>query len=413
MKINLSWVRFAVAAIIVTVLGGLAGWYLFVDQQISSTESQDSARGFGASESFGSSVGSGLSNLVSGIVGNILSDEPEGSAAAPQLWRVTRTPVGGHGFASTSPVVFFAERASGNILTADPREAKVARLTNTLVPKVLEAHFAYDGSVVLRALDETGSVTTFAATIGTSTSPAAGDTPHKLEGVFLPSGIVSIAAHPGTKELFFLARENGGTAGIVSNWLGTGQRRILASALSDWHALVLPDGTRYVIQKASDDIAGHAFRVTSSGTLERILGNIPGLMLLPRSNSSAIAFSSSSGGALALFARTSSGSSDIALPVRTLAEKCVWAPDSRLILYCAVPQTQPARDFIRNWYDGSAHTADAWWRIDVSANSAEQIFTPEFSTALDVEEPRIDSSGTHIAFVNKIDKTLWMLRLEN
>ncbi|TSC62004.1 MAG: hypothetical protein Athens041674_611, partial [Parcubacteria group bacterium Athens0416_74] len=53
----------------------------------------------------------------------------------------------------------------------------------------------------------------------------------------------------------------------------------------------------------------------------------------------------------------------------------------------------------------------AWWRVDVSANTAEQIYTPEISVALDVEYPHIDSAGTHIAFMNATDKTLWMLTL--
>ncbi len=412
MKMNMTLIRFVVAGIVVTALGGLAGWYIFVNQQISTTESQDAARGFGASETFGAGIGSGISNLVSGIVGSIVQNESSASSEAPQLWQITRTPVAGLGFASSSPRLYFAERASGNILVADPNETKIERLTNTLIPKVLEAHFASDGSVVLRALDDAGGSTAFAARIGTSTSPAAGDTPNKLEGVFLPTGVVSVAVRDDAGEIFFIVRESDGSAGITADWKAAGQKRILTSALSDWRALVLPDGTRYVVQKASDDVAGFAFRVLPSGALERVVGNIPGLMFLPRTNSSAVAFSSSSGGSLALFARVSAASADIALPVRTVVEKCVWAPDSRLILYCAVPQTRPTGAFVRGWYDGSVHTADAWWRIDVSANTAEQIFTPDFGTPLDVEEPRINSAGTHIAFSNKTDKTLWMLTLD-
>jgi hypothetical protein len=412
MRINTSLVRFTVAAIVVVLLGGLAGWYIFVNKYISTTESQDAARGFGVTESFGSSLGSGLSNIVSGIVGNIVNNDNTDPLAAPKLWQVTRTPVAGLGFASSSKRLYFAERASGNILVADPLEAKVERLTNTLVPKVLEASFTSDGSVVLRAIDERGETTTFSALISTSSSPAAGDSPNKLEGIFLPSGIISVAAHPVKRELFFLIRENEGSVGITSTWLGTDQKRILSSSLSDWRIIALADGSRFLVQKPSDDVSGHAFRISSSGALQRVIGNIPGLVLLPRANSAAFAYSSSAGGLLTLFARTGTNSSDITLPVRTVAEKCVWAPETRLILYCAVPQTQPSGTFLRDWYDGSEHSADAIWRIDVSANSAEQIFAPDFNTPLDVEEPRIDSSGTYLAFINGIDKTLWMLSLD-
>ncbi len=412
MKLGTPLLRYIVAAIIVVVLGGLGGWYMFINKQIGSTEAQDTARGYGEAETFGGGIGGTINNLVGDVIGGILSNDKGPSAAsAPKLWQITRTPVAGHGFASSSPRLYFAERASGNVLLADPTTTNVQRLTNTLIPKVLEAYFATDGSVVLRSLDDDGKIQSYAARIATSTSPAAGDTPNKLEGAFLPEGIVSMGVHSTPDELFFIVRENSGSAGIVSGWLGGNQKRTLVSALSDWQAIFLQDGSKYLVQKASDDVAGYAFKITGSGSLERVMGDLPGLIILPRSNSQAMLFSTASAGQIALFARVNSQTSDVRLAIRTLAEKCVWAPDTRLIAYCAVPQTAPSGTILRDRYDGSAHTADAWWRVDVSANTAEQIYTPEISVALDVENPQINSAGTHIAFMNGTDKTLWMLTL--
>jgi hypothetical protein len=412
MKLKTPLLRYIVAAIIVVVLGGLGGWYMFINKQIDSTEAQDTARGYGASETFGDGIGSTINNLVGDVIGGILgNDKDTNAASAPKLWQITRTPVAGHGFASSSPRLYFAERASGNILLADPTTTNVQRLTNTLIPKVLEAYFANDGSVVLRSLSDDGEIQSYAARIATSTSPAAGDTPNKLEGAYLPGNIVSMGARSTPNELFFLVRENSGSAGIVSNWLGGNQKRTLVSALSDWQTIFLQDGTKYLIQKASDDVAGYAFKITGAGSLERVIGDLPGLIILPRKNSQAMLFSTASAGQITLFARANSQTADVRLAIRTLAEKCVWAPDTRLIAYCAVPQTAPSGTILRDRYDGSAHTADAWWRVDVSANTAEQIYTPEISVALDVENPQIDGAGTHIAFMNAADKTLWMLTL--
>ncbi len=412
MKLNSSALRFTVAAIIVTLLGGLAGWYLFINKQISATDAQDSARGFDASPTFGGAIGSGISNLVGSVIGDIVGSSGEESTVAPELWRITRTPVAGLGFAATTSKLYFAERASGNVLIADPSVSEIARLTNTLVPKVEEAHFAADGSVVLRSIDDSGTITTFAAKIATSTSPAAGDTPNKLEGVYLPEGILSLEARSNPNELFYILKENDGSSALSSAWLGTDQKRVLASALSDWQAMITSDGARYVAQNASDDVSGFVFKVTSSGALERVIGNLPGLTVLPRANSTAILYSTSGNGSVALFGRTGAQNTDVRLPIRTISEKCVWAPGQALIAYCAVPQTPPSGTFLRDRYDGSVHTADAWWRVDVSANSAEQIFAPELDIALDVESPRIDESGTHIAFINGADKTLWMLTIK-
>ncbi|TSC61006.1 MAG: hypothetical protein Athens041674_904, partial [Parcubacteria group bacterium Athens0416_74] len=148
MKLKTPLLRYIVAAIIVVLLGGLGGWYMFINKQIDSTEARDAARGYGASQTFGDGIGSTINNLVGDVIGGILgNDKDTNAASAPKLWQITRTPVAGHGFASSSPRLYFAERASGNILLADPTTTNVQRLTNTLIPKVLEAYFANDGSV--------------------------------------------------------------------------------------------------------------------------------------------------------------------------------------------------------------------------------------------------------------------------
>lgn len=415
MKFNMSYVRFGVAALIVMVLGGLAGWYLFVSKQITATETQDSARGFGENVSFGGGVSSGISNLVGGVIGTILggNDGEAGEGRSPELWHITRTPVAGLGFVATSSKLYFAERASGNILTADPSATQIERLTNTLFPKIIEAFFAADGSVILRSIGDEGEVTTYAARIATSSSPAAGDTPNKLEGVYLPENIISIAPRSAPNELFFVLGENTGAAGIASDWLGGSQKRLFTSSLSDWIALRTNDGSRYVVQKPSDDVAGYAYRVGQDGSFTRLLPPQPGLMVLPRTDSTALLYSTSAGGSVSLYARTSEDSTDTRLPIRTTADKCVWAPDSRLIAYCAVPQTPPSGTYLRDRFDGSRHTVDAWWRVDVSSNSAEQIYAPSLSTPIDVEMPQINAAGTHLGFMNASDKTLWMLTIPN
>lgn len=415
MKFNFSYIRFAVAAVIVMVLGGLAGWYLFINKQITATESQDLARGFGENVTFGGGVGSGISNLVGGVIDGILGAKSDtaGDSRAPELWQVTRTPVAGLGFAATSSQLYFAERASGNVLIAYPGATKIERLTNTLFPKIIEAQFATDGSVVLRSIAETGGIATYAARIATSSSPAAGDTPNKLEGVYLAPDIISIAGRSAPNELFFILREDGGAAGITSDWLGAGQKRLFTTPLSDWDVLYMRDGTRYIVQKASDGVAGYAYRVAQDGSLSGLLGALPGLSILPRNASGALLYSTSADGAVSLYARSGAESTDVRLPIRTTADKCVWAPDSRLIAYCAVPQTPPSGNYLRDRFDGTRHTTDAWWRVDVSSNTSEQIYAPSLTTPIDVEMPQINAAGTHIGFINAANKTLWILTIPN
>ena len=66
---------------------------------------------------------------------------------------------------------------------------------------------------------------------------------------------------------------------------------------------------------------------------------------------------------------------------------------------------------MEEWYRGALHTSDAWWKIDVSAGTAQTLYTPDSGTSFDAEHPVIDESGGYIAFTNAADKSLWMLRI--
>src|SRR3989344_4300503 len=177
--------RYAIAAVIVMMLGGLLGWYVFVNKQVAVTQANDSARGFGTAASFGSSAGSTYANNSAGTA---LPDiQTSAGNPAPRLWQVTATPVSGAGFAASSTRLYFAERSSGNVLVADPFVSSVTRLTNTLFPKVYEALFASDGSVLLRSTTDTDVITTYAGTISTTTTEG----PLPLTGTYLPQDITA------------------------------------------------------------------------------------------------------------------------------------------------------------------------------------------------------------------------------
>lgn len=469
MKFNKRIIQYAAAAVVVMILGGFVGWFVFVRGQIRATSDIDSARGVGLEVSTGGELGSTHSNVsgagpaqtgvpsepggapqqtiglwsrVKAFFGGSSTEPSSGtfsggggggfgsggfdpsvtgpSAAAtsspeaspaPKLWQITRTPVAGAGFAAASPSLFFAERASGNILRADPTRTEIERLTNTLFPKTIQATFAADGSVVLQSLGESGEIASFAGKIATSSSATAGDAPNKLEGVYLPRDIISLSSRSAPNTLLFLIPDTaGGSVAITSDWQGAKQKRVHSSALSGWRVILTADGTAYVLQKASDGTAGYFYRVLPSGTLERVVGDIPGLVALPKPGSKALLYSSSENGVLSLYSRTSQPSTDALLAIKTVAEKCVWAPGTALIAYCAVPGTAPSGSFLRNWYSGAEHTSDSWWRIDVSAGKVEKLQLPE-SSAFDAQEPIMDSSGSYIAFINGTDRTLWMLSL--
>lgn len=395
--------RYSIAALIVVILGALLGWYLFVSRQVAQTGAADAARGFGTAASFGSS----------GSYGTVLGSLSGGSASvatqtkAPRLWPVTKTPVAGFGFSASSSRLYYAERATGNVLLADPSDSSIVRLTNTLRPKTYEASFLPDGGVVLRTLAENGVITTFA---GAATASATSSEPQALVGRDLPDGILSVSLRPSPDSLFYLVGSADGAAGFTSDWSGKAPKKIFSSALTEWRTYYLPDGTLYIVQKAADGVSGFAFQLKGTSALP-YLGPVQGLTILPRNASSALIYGSSGQGGIGLFARASADSSVIQLSVHTTADKCVWAPGKELIAYCAVPVALSDAHFLSDWYMGALHTTDAWYRIDVSSGDAVKLFETDSSLSLDVHEPAIDATGTYLAFRNGYDDTLWMLRI--
>lgn len=404
MKIATRILEYLAAALVVAVLGGLAGWYVFVQREIKKTNETDAARGFMQTPNFGTPAsGFGSDSLPE----NTVTPGESGGTLAPRLWRVSQNPVAGMEFASSTDNLLFVERANGNVLRADPFTSQITRLTNTLMPRIYEALFSREGAVVLRGLSENGTATTFAGTVAAGPSTS---TPRALLGAYLAQGIRDVAVHPSALTMAVLMDEpSGGASVITHDWKASGAKKLYTSSLAQWQLMWA--GERLLItQSASDGIPGYAFEIRA-GQITPVVENVPGLLVNAHPESQAILYSSAAQGAPLLYGRENANAQPKALPIRTLAEKCVWTPFKAPIAYCAVPRSVPAQHYLRDWYLGRVRTTDTWWKVDVLAGTAEELYTPDARFAIDVENPVMDDSGGYIAFMNAADKSLWMLRI--
>jgi len=451
--------KFLLAAIIVIALGALGGWYFFLKGESAATRSIDAARGLGVNipsvqnptgstytntggpfTPLGSATsaaqtqaeraglllrlanlltlgrwGAGTFNIGAGITellpfggggGNATTTIPV--SLPPQLWRVSPTPSAGIGFVGGTPTLYFAERSTGNILSADPLTGTVTRVTNTLFPKTYEALFARDGGALLRGISETGSITTFTGMASTSAASATSSVA-TLMGTTFPTGIASIAVHPTLRSVLYIVSDGTSSVGVRASWGDAERKKIFTSRLNNWKIHWLADGRLILAQYAADSVAGHAYEI-KNGVFIPVVGDMPGLMILPRTQSSAMLYSTSQGGAVRLFAQVSPTATPVELPIRTIAEKCVWLPGAGLVAYCAVPREIPTRTYVNDRFQGAAPTSDTWWRVDVSAGTVEQLPTPN-DQPLDVFSPLVSDGGTHVAFLNARDMSIWVLRI--
>lgn len=399
---SLTYIALALVALLIA---GLGAWYVFLRDMQQDINIADAGRGAGLSApSFGEAIGSTYSNIVSSIT-SVFGGGETAKTERPRLYQVSKTPTAGLGFvgSGTSTKLRFVERSTGYVFDADPDTGELSRIYNTLTPKIYEALVSSDGKIIERTVDDAGVVATAVIDLGAASST--------LPGYALPANIRAIVFSPSGTELFaILPSSDGAASGMRSAWNGSGEARIFSSLLEEWTAHWVA-GRIVVAQQSADGIGAYAYEIGGNGALTPVARNVPGLSLLPRASSTALLYGSSDG-ALSLFARAGATVSPVSLPIRTTADKCVWAPGSQLTAYCAVPQRPVPADYLAQRARGQYHSADAWWQVDASAGVAQELYFPG-DILTDVERPTIDARGRYIAFVNAADRSLWLLRVSD
>src|SRR3989344_4686873 len=260
----LQWVGIA---LIVAILGGLLGWYLFVSRQQQSVNAVSTGRGFSEpTPAFSGGSGSMHENIVTFFgsalrpTGTSTSTPGEGKGApelsAPRLWRISAIPgVGLTSFATSTgttsaAILRYVERPSGNVFEVPLTGGTPRRLTNTLIPRVYGVSWVDPNTLILRhAKEENGlTIQTFLAAINTATSS---NGVSSLAGSYLDDNIRGIVSYTNGKNpgLFYLVANDQGTFGITTDSMGKNPKRLWSSALHDWRFSQIESDTIMLWQK--------------------------------------------------------------------------------------------------------------------------------------------------------------------
>jgi Tol biopolymer transport system component len=152
---------------------------------------------------------------------------------------------------------------------------------------------------------------------------------------------------------------------------------------------------------------------TASGDVQKLLGNVPGLVTLVSPDASEVLYSSQSdaGSQMALY-NVKSGSA-VAITPTTFPEKCVWSKKDATVVYCAVPENSLSGTSLTQWYMGGISFSDDIWKYDLKQNTSSIIerLANDAGQQIDVEKPTLSASEQYLIFTNKIDGTLWSLDL--
>lgn len=306
--------------------------------------------------------------------------------------------------ASSSPEVSvnYIERQSGNVFSYLVRAGILTRTSNKTLPGIETASWLPNGSFAfVRYLSgaDFSTINTYALAATSS------------DGFFLPQNLADIAIS-GANVLTLASGVNGSVASLMRTD-GTHASAVFTMPLSALRISFAGKNQYLAFTKPSSTLPGSAFLVDGTGRFSRIAGPKNGLVALASPLGKWVLVSSTQDDAMHMELINTATSEALALPIASIADKCVWTSDDSAI-YCGVP-INPSVEFNYpdDWYQGAVPFNDRIWKIQISGRYAQLVldFPTETNVSLDAEALAIDPASTVLVFVNKNDGSLWSYQL--
>lgn len=332
--------------------------------------------------------------------------------AEARVFRISNQPVAGFviiGSQSTTSVRFI-ERATGHIfettLPGSTSTVSKKRLTNTTIPKIYEALFRPDGNaVVIRTLEEDTDFIRNTTLLLTPPKATSTEALYEVGSINLRANINQLTSNGNT--LYYTLEE--GLLGS-SSFNGETPRTITNTSFNSFIPKTL--GSSVMLQTKADSRApGFVYRLINNN-LSKVVGPLNNLLAKGNPTGNRILYSFNSGGGVALRSRNLETGSELEINPTALADKCVWSSDVT-IFYCASNKGGLTASDLGSWYRGEKSFSDYIYRFDTNTEMAELIVEPieEFGLNLDVYKPSLSPRGEYFVFINKMDLSLWALKL--
>lgn len=335
----------------------------------------------------------------------------------PNLRKISNGPVAGAVMydIGTTSVVRFTVKDTGNVYEAKSNSSNITRLTNTTIPKINRAVWLPNGEgFIAQKTDDSGTIETsfvkLRATKSTSTSELT--LPYEPLISNLPTDIQEVTVSPDSKKIFYYTAYSG-MKGYISNPDGTATTLSYTNILTEWIPNWYSANSILLSMKSSFEFApiGLSLNTVNKSTT-RIYGGIEGGSSTIRNDGKYILVTQ--GGDIPfLNLITVQNENKKMLQIKTLADKCAWKGIGDPILICGVPKSFSKNKYPDAWYQGTAITDDYIVMIDVNKTLTYPITDPkeEANTAIDAENLSVSKNGSYVMFTNKIDQSLWMLKI--
>ncbi len=307
-------------------------------------------------------------------------------------------------------------RATGNIFeTGTSSTSTNDRITNKTIPKLHEAFFNSrgDGVIIRNVLGNDGVQTRY---LSLKPDPALGtSTIQNVSSTDLLVNITQLALSPDKAKLFSI--RDFGPTGTISNLDGAAKVTLFESTFKEWLLQWVTTNTILLNTKPSGLTSGYLYSIDAkTGTITKVLGGILGLTSLASKDGQRVLYSATGNNKLELNSYTLKDTSNWTLPAETLPEKCVWGNKYTKVIYCAVPKNVPrANVYPDDWYLGLIHFNDFIWRMNLETGENKIIVDPEKQTTipLDIINMKLSKNDDYLTFEDKSTLSLWGIKLNS
>jgi len=293
------------------------------------------------------------------------------------LTHLYASPIAGAGISSSKAGEFvqITDRATGHMYSValgTSSNAAITPISDQTIPQIYGSLWIGASTTLLRYLDSTGAtIKTYSATLITQkkTSTTTSALP-VISGSFLPDNIETVVANPTNNKIFYLTTSANGVSGVIASPSNTKASTIFTSAISDWNVQWPAASAIALSTKPASVARGYLYFLSTTGTVKRVLGDIPGLVTNVDPSTNFVAYSENTPTLSILNIKTGVSQP---INVNTIADKCVWSQVQKGVLYCAVPQSIPGGHYPENWYEGLVSFSDRIVRIDANTGQASTI----------------------------------------
>lgn len=334
--------------------------------------------------------------------------------------RVTTDPEQGEvlqEYVSTSTAIRFQERATGHVYDAFTFLEPLNKVSNITIQKIYSTLFTNDKNQMLAlnlSQDNESIRTTLLKIIpAKEETKTASSTPQSVEQSQLSSAMDNVQFVQETNRLLYTVRSPLGTTFFTSDTQRASEKAVAATPLSDV-TVEYVNGSKALVQtKASANVRGYAYTLDLvTGSLNKVTGNIPGLLVKMSSDLKYYLYSESTLNRPVIRAYDTTTGTTRQIGLQTIPEKCVFSKKVTSEAFCFGSVAYKAAQYPDAWFKGKVFNTEHLYKIDLATGSVVNVYLFENEQAFDVINPKLSPNEDMIGFQNKYDLTLWALDLD-